>query len=132
MDKLYKLIVYVPTTHADVVRDVLSKNGAGNIGNYDSCSFSVKGTGRFRGQPGTEPHIGQPGQLESVEEERIETVVPASKVKHVYNAVVAAHPYEEVAIDLFELIDVDSKVASGGTPSHLSAGPIEPLGQPNA
>ena len=100
-----KIVVYVPTTHADQIREILAKSGAGHIGNYDFCSFSVKGTGRFRGQAGTNPFIGQPGQIEPVEEERIETICPAEKIKSILAAVKKAHPYEEPAIDVYPLLN---------------------------
>ncbi len=72
---LYHLVIYVPLSHADVVRKALAESGAGNIGNYDSCSFSAKGIGRFRPLKGANPHLGSEGRIEEVEEERIEVVV---------------------------------------------------------
>ena len=100
-----KIVVYAPASHADKIRDALAKSGAGHIGNYDYCSFSVKGTGRFRGSAKTNPFIGKPGQIETVEEERIETICPANKLKPVLSAVKKAHPYEEPAIDVYPLFE---------------------------
>lgn len=74
--KNVKLVIFVPTTHADVVREALGNAGAGKMGNYDFCSFSSKGIGRFRGNEKSNPSIGEPLKYESVEEERIEVLVP--------------------------------------------------------
>ena len=78
----------------------MSAAGAGSIGAYRECSFSVLGTGTFRGLPGTSPAIGVPEQLESVEEQRLEMVCPDSHIPQVIAALREAHPYEEPAIDI--------------------------------
>ena len=101
-----KLIVYVPVTHADAVRKALGEAGAGKIGNYDFCSYSVRGTGRFRGNEHSHPAIGIPGVFETVEEERIEVNVPRSILKSVITAMKHAHPYEEVAYDIYPLEEI--------------------------
>jgi hypothetical protein len=98
-----KLIVFVPITHADTVRNALGKAGAGKIGNYNFCSFSSKGVGRFRGNEQSNPAIGAIGQFESVEEERIEVLVPRAVLLEVITAMKAAHPYEEIAFDIYPL-----------------------------
>lgn len=104
-----KIVVYVPTTHADQVRQALGQSGCGKIGNYDFCSFSVNGTGRFRPLKGANPFIGESPQndaestLEEVEEARIETICPKGILPKVFEAVKKVHPYEEPAIDLFPL-----------------------------
>ena len=85
--KYYKIVVFVPVKNANALREALSNSGAGNIGNYDFCSFSVKGIGRFRPGKNTNPHIGSEGEIEEVEEERIETICPKDKVKEVIEAV---------------------------------------------
>ncbi len=100
-----KIAIYTPATHADQIRQALAEAGAGHIGNYDYCTFSVKGTGRFRGLEGTNPHIGESGKIEEVEEERIETICPHEKIQTVIAALKAVHPYEEPAIDIFPLLD---------------------------
>lgn len=102
-DKLYKLVVFVPETHGDLVQQALWHAGAGTIGNYDSCSFVNEGTGTFRPGAGTEPFIGQQGKLEKVKEVRIETVVLHSIHRAVVQAMLKAHPYEEVAYDLYPI-----------------------------
>lgn len=104
--KIVKIIVYVPTTHANEVRKAFAEAGAGHIGNYDFCSFSVKGIGRFRALKGAQPFIGKEGKIEEVEEERIETICPAEKLNVVLKAIRAAHPYEEPAIDVYPLMEI--------------------------
>lgn len=101
--KNVKLVVFVPLSHADIVRQALGEAGAGKIGNYDFCSFSSCGTGRFRGNEKTHPAIGQAGKYEAVEEERIEVTVPRSILKGVVEKLKSAHPYEEVAFDIYPL-----------------------------
>ena len=103
MATVYKLVVYAPLTHADDVRTALADAGAGKMGNYSACTFSVRGVGRFRPEEGANPHTGSVGKLEEVEEERIETVCEASILKAVLAAVRRAHPYEEPAIDVYPI-----------------------------
>jgi hypothetical protein len=98
-----KLVVYVPITYADAVRKAMGGAGAGQIGNYTHCSFSVRGTGRFIGNEASNPAIGAKGRLESVEEDRIEVTVSRIVLDDVIAAMKAAHPYEEVAFDLYSL-----------------------------
>lgn len=100
---IVKLVVFVPETHTDVVRDAMGKAGAGKIGNYTHCTFSTKGVGRFKPEEGANPHIGQVGRLEEVSEERIETVVEREKLQDVIKAIKEVHPYEEVALDVYPL-----------------------------
>lgn len=106
--QLAKIVIYTPTSHADAIREALSEAGAGHIGKYDYCSFSVKGTGRFRPLEGTNPHIGEQGQVEEVEEERIETVCPQDKAKEIITKISEVHPYEEPAIDVYPLLNLDA------------------------
>lgn len=106
----YHLVVYVPLAQADAIRKALAESGAGHIGNYDSCSFSVRGTGRFRPLKGSNPTIGSEGMLEEVEEERIEVLVPHAQLKKVVAAVRKVHPYEEPAIHILPLL-LDSEIA---------------------
>lgn len=100
---LYKLVVYVPTTHVEKVKESLSKSGAGHIGNYSNCSFSTQGIGNFKPLEGTNPYIGQIGEVESVAEVKIETIVPQRVLGGVINSMLNAHPYEEVAYDIYKL-----------------------------
>lgn len=101
--KNYKIVVYVPEDHADKLRDAMGSAGAGKIGNYQWCSFSVKGIGRFKPTEGAHPTIGKVGIPESVNEERIETVCSEDKLKGVLKAIKEAHPYEESATDVYSL-----------------------------
>lgn len=98
-----KLVVFVPITHADIVRQALGEAGAGRIGNYDFCSFSSRGTGRFHGNELSNPAIGETGKYETVEEERIEVVVPREILREVIEKIKSVHPYEEVAFDIYPI-----------------------------
>ena len=98
-----KIIVYVPLSHADKVREAIGKAGAGQLGKYSFCSFSIRGIGRFKPEAGANPHIGKIGKLESVEEDRIEVTCKADLVDAVVNAIKSVHPYEEVALDIYSL-----------------------------
>jgi dinuclear metal center YbgI/SA1388 family protein len=102
-EKLYKLVVYVPDSHQQSLCDAMFVAGAGTLGNYSHCSFSHAGVGTFLPHAGANPQIGQVGKLESVEEQRIEVLVAESSHKQVIQAMKQAHPYEEVAYDLFTL-----------------------------
>lgn len=102
-EKLKKLAVYVPRESADEVRDALGSAGAGYIGNYSHCTYNTPGTGTFLPHQGTNPHIGEVGKLEVVDEIKIETVFPSSLQKKVITAMLNVHPYEEVAFDIYPL-----------------------------
>jgi dinuclear metal center YbgI/SA1388 family protein len=102
-DPLDKLTVYVPSTDAGRLRDALAGAGAGRIGDYDSASFSTPGEGRFRPLPGADPTIGQVGDLEMVDEVRVEVVLARTLRSAVVAAMLEVHPYEEPAYDVVEL-----------------------------
>lgn len=104
--KYVKIAVYVPISHGDVVRKALAQSGAGHIGNYDCCSFTVKGAGRFRAGKGSRPFVGRVGKIEEVKEERIETICPKEKLPVVLRALKAIHPYEKPAIDIYPLLNL--------------------------
>lgn len=99
-----KLVVFVPHDAADAVATALFNAGAGRIGNYSCCSFRSPGTGTFFGEEGAQPAVGQPQRLERVEELRLETVLPIDRLAPVISALRKAHPYEEPAFDLVELV----------------------------
>jgi hypothetical protein len=99
-----KLVVFVPVTHAERVRLALAEAGAGSIGRYSHCSFSIRGSGRFRPEEGAHPFIGSTGVIETVEEERVEVTVEEAVLPAVIAAMKRAHPYEEVAFDLYPLL----------------------------
>lgn len=108
-EKLYKLAVYAPTSAETEVREALAKAGAGNLGNYSHCSFTMSGTGRFKPDQEADPYIGSSGELEHVEEVKIEVIVPESITNKVVKAMLKAHPYEEVAYDLYVLENESGK-----------------------
>jgi dinuclear metal center YbgI/SA1388 family protein len=98
-----KLVTFVPANEIERVSAALFDAGAGRIGNYTSCSFRSAGVGTFRGEEGASPTIGRVGQLEQVEEIRLETVVSLDRVAEVVGALRASHSYEEPAFDLVTL-----------------------------
>ena len=101
-----KLVVTVPLTHADIVRDAMGKAGAGKLGNYSFCSVSAKIIGRYFPEEGATPHIGEVAKLEQVEEERIEVTCDKEVLHDVIAAIKSVHPYEEVVIDVYQLEDL--------------------------
>lgn len=101
--KKYKIVVYVPEAHADAMREAIGNAGAGEIGNYTHCTFTIKGTGRFKPGQGSNPTIGEVGKLEEVAENRIETVCNEERLKEVLKAIKEAHPYEEPATDVYPI-----------------------------
>ena len=105
--KFVKIVVYVPLDKADLVRKAIGESGAGNIGNYDFCSFSSRGVGRFRPNDKAKPYVGKSGKIEEVEEERIEVICSREKAKAVIKEIKKVHPYEEIALDVFPLINED-------------------------
>ena len=112
-DDLIKLVVFVPDHHADQLRDAISEAGAGHIGNYSHCTYQVSGEGTFMPEKGTSPYIGEQEKLERVEEKRVETIVPKSRLSSVLQAMQDAHPYEEVAYDLYPLVNEGEPLGVG-------------------
>jgi len=110
---LQKLVVFCPQTNAEQVRQAIFTAGAGQIGEYDCCSFNLDGTGTFRAGQETKPHVGQIGELHKEHETRIETVLPKTLTNKVIQAMIAAHPYEEVAYDLYNLENASPQIGSG-------------------
>lgn len=112
-DHLYKLVTYVPTQHAEKVRNALFEAGAGQIGNYDHCSYNLEGKGSFRAGENSNPFVGEKNKTHYEEEVRIETVFP----KHIKGKLIAqllsAHPYEEVAYDIFPIANPHNTLGSG-------------------
>jgi len=121
--QLVKLVTFAPTEHAERVRKAIFSAGAGVIGNYDSCSYNIQGQGTFRAGEGTNPFIGKKGEIHFEPEVRIETVVPRHKLAEVIKSMIDAHPYEEVAYDVFPL-DIHYNKAGLGTVGDLPA-PME-------
>ncbi len=102
---LFKLSVFTPKTHKEKVLKSMFAAGAGNIGDYSYCSFSSLGNGTFKPLEGANPFLGETNQLESVSEEKIEVVVPNYLLSKVVESIHRSHPYEEVAYDVFQLIN---------------------------
>ncbi len=110
---LKKLITFCPTDHAEKVRAAIFKAGAGVIGEYDCCSFNLDGKGSFRAGDNTDPFIGEKGQIHYEPEVRIETILPAWLETMVVRAMIDAHPYEEVAFDIYPLDNSNANVGPG-------------------
>ncbi len=112
-DSLVKLVVFVPAKNADEVRAAMFESGAGHIGDYSNCSFNLEGTGTFMASDGTNPHVGEIGREHKEVEVRVETIVPKAQLAQVVHAMIQAHPYEEVAYDLYPLTNKLNSVGSG-------------------
>lgn len=111
--KLKKLVVFVPQSHLENVRSAISKAGAGWTGNYSDCTFQCQGEGTFKGLEGANPYIGSVGELEKVQEHRLETIFTEEIQTGVINAMLEAHPYEEVAYDIYPLENKGKQVGLG-------------------
>ncbi|MDX6236075.1 MAG: hypothetical protein QOG10_890 [Kribbellaceae bacterium] len=116
-----KIAVFVPVAETQAMIDALAQAGAGRIGDYDRAAWSTTGEGTFRPLAGANPTLGQVGEIERVEESRVEMVLPRSRRRAVIEALRAAHSYEEPAFDVYELASL---------PSHLGGGRIGTLAQP--
>lgn len=125
-ERLVKIAVYVPEDYVDKVRVAMTRAGAGHIGRYSHCTFGVMGTGTFKPLAGTNPFIGREGELTYTAECRLETIVPQDLVTPVVAAMRRVHPYEEVAYDLYPLLNRRETAGLGrigrlGTPLTLDA-----------
>lgn len=103
---MYKLCFFVPEADVDLVKAAVFKAGAGRIGDYDHCCWQVLGQGQFRPLPGSQPHIGQQGAIETVAEYKVEMVCDDSLVTAAVDALKQAHPYEEPAFEVWKLEDL--------------------------
>ncbi|KAA9346111.1 Nif3-like dinuclear metal center hexameric protein [Adhaeribacter soli] len=112
-EALIKLVTFAPKENTEAVLQAMHEAGAGQIGDYKNCSYHASGEGRFLPTAEADPHIGEPGKPEKVEEDRIEVLVPAYLQGKVVDALVAAHPYEEVAYDLYSLKNAYQEVGAG-------------------
>ncbi|MBS4028717.1 MAG: Nif3-like dinuclear metal center hexameric protein [Ignavibacteriales bacterium] len=108
-----KVVVFVPENSVEKVAEAMTKAGGGIIGNYDSCSFRSEGTGTFRGNVFAHPTVGTVDKLESVAEVRLEMVAPKWKLPDVLTAMKSAHPYEEVAYDVYPIENISSECGMG-------------------
>jgi dinuclear metal center YbgI/SA1388 family protein len=127
---LDKIVVFAPLDAAEAVRNALTEVGAGRIGAYDSCTFSMHGEGRFRPLEGADPAIGQVGSPETVDEARIEAVMPRAARADVVAALRTAHPYEEPAFDIYEVATPPGGFSTGDLPSRRGHGRVGELPEP--
>lgn len=104
--KNVKIVIFAPESHADLVREAMGNAGAGKIGNYDFCSFTMKGVGRWRANNDANPAVGRKGVIESSEEERIEAIIPIEFLEEMIAAVKKVHPYEEMGYDIYPLLEI--------------------------
>jgi dinuclear metal center YbgI/SA1388 family protein len=111
--RLLKLVIYIPVAHLDIVRNAIFDAGAGVTGNYDSCGFTTEGTGSFRGNEKSNPFAGEKGKLHNEKEIRFETVLFSHLKEKVIAALLAAHPYEEVAYDIYSLENENGETGLG-------------------
>lgn len=112
-NNLRKLYTFVPQDKAETVREAIFQAGGGNIGNYSECSFNVPGKGTFKAGEGTDPYEGEIGKRHEEDETRIEVIFPAHRQARIISAMIAAHPYEEVAYDIIPLGNYFAEVGSG-------------------
>lgn len=103
---MYKLAFFVPQSHVEQVKNALFAAGAGRIGAYDRCSWQVLGHGQFRALDGSQPFIGQAGEVEQVQEWKVELVVSDELIRQAVAALKDSHPYEVPAYDVWKLEDI--------------------------
>lgn len=104
---MYKVIFFVPTAEKEPVKKAMFACGGGALGDYSECCFEVEGQGQFRPNQDANPHIGQKNELTIVQETKVEMVVSPEKITEVLRAMKKAHPYEEVAYDVFKQALID-------------------------
>ena len=114
-EKLRKLVTFCPASHAGTVREALFAAGAGNIGNYDSCSYNIEGHGTFRAGESADPFVGGIGEMHTEPETRIEVIFPAYIQERLLGALHERHPYEEVAYDIYPLMNDFGRAGAGMT-----------------
>lgn len=104
-----KIVVYVPEEYTEIVLEAMGNAGAGIIGNYSHCTFTTKGTTRFKPLEGSNPVEGTIGQMSQTTEDRIETVCTTDILETVLAAIEKAHPYEEPGIDVYPIEEINRK-----------------------
>jgi hypothetical protein len=102
---VYKLCFFVPDSHVEAVKSAVFAAGGGRIGHYDSCAWQVLGRGQFRAMQGSQPFIGQVGQVETVDEWKVELVVADALIEAVVAALKLSHPYETPAYEVWPLAE---------------------------
>lgn len=110
---MYKICFFVPEEHAETVKEAMFAAGAGKIGDYDSCCWQIAGQGQFRPLEGSQPFLGQQGEVERVREYKVEMVCAEGRMDAAIQALLAAHPYEEPAYDILTLVDPGQFRTSG-------------------
>jgi len=110
---LFKLVVFIPEEHLEKVRKAITDAGAGHIGNYSECTFSTSGEGTFKPGAGTSPYSGKVGERKLKKESRLETIVPEERLSAVIEAMTTAHPYEEIAYDIYAVENVPGRIGFG-------------------
>ncbi len=113
VEKLYKIAVYVPLSHEEMVRNAMTQEGAGHIGKYSNCTFATRGMGIFIPLENTNSYIGKKGKLEKVEEIKIETICKEKDLDKIINKMLMIHPYEEVAYDIYAMENGGEKYGIG-------------------
>jgi hypothetical protein len=103
---MFKIIYYVPESHLELTKSVLFSVGAGRYKNYDQCCWQILGQGQFRPLDNANPFVGESNQLTQIAEYRVELICGDDKLQQAIAALRAAHPYEEPAIDLVQLVDL--------------------------
>lgn len=103
---MYKMCYFVPESHLEVTKAALFESGAGRIGDYDCCAWQCKGYGQFRPLDGSRPFLGQAGEVEQVEEFRVELVCRDELIRAAVQALKKSHPYEEPAYEIFRMEDL--------------------------
>ncbi len=111
--QLRKLITFVPSTHLEVLRKALFEQGAGHIGNYDSCSFIIEGTGSFRGNEHSSPFLGKALEMSHEKELRLELIYETVHERKIINTLIKNHPYEEPAFDCYPISNQHPEIGSG-------------------
>ncbi len=110
---LKKMVVFVPFTHKEAVKDALFAAGAGNIGNYSECSFELDGRGGFKANEDADPFVGDKNQRHTEDEVRLEVIYQGNKERKLIATLLKVHPYEEVAYDIYSLSNNYSEVGAG-------------------
>lgn len=103
---MHKLAFFVPDSHVEVVKAAVFAAGGGRIGDYDHCAWQTLGQGQFRPLDGSQPYLGQAGQVEVVEEWKVELVVADGLIIQVVDALKRSHPYETPAFEVWQLLDL--------------------------
>ncbi|MAZ05884.1 MAG: NGG1p interacting factor NIF3 [Halomonas sp.] len=103
---MYKMCYFVPETHVEQTKQALFDAGAGRIGDYDHCAWQCLGRGQFRPLEGSNPFLGKAGEVEAVDEYKVELVCEDALIKDALAALKRAHPYEEPAYEIYRLEDL--------------------------